>query len=54
MKTKLYMVAVVALYLAVALTGTEPFSSDERGSVGKARHGPGGIHGWTSGFMGGK
>ena len=54
MKTKLYLAAVVALYLLLALTGAEPFSSSERGSVAGARHGPGGIHGWTSGFMGGK
>ena len=51
---KLYLAAVVGLYLVLAFTGAEPFASDEHGSVAGARHGPGGIHGWTTGFMGGK
>jgi hypothetical protein len=53
--TRLYYLAVVALYAWLAITGAEPFFDPERVAVPPgARRGPGGIHGWTTGFMGGK
>jgi hypothetical protein len=54
-KTKLYLLSVVLLYAYLAVTGAEPFFDSERGAVPPgARRGPGGLHGWTTGFMGGK
>lgn len=52
---KAYVVCVVLLYAWLALSGAEPFSDPERGAVPPGvRRGPGGLHGWTTGFMGGK
>jgi hypothetical protein len=52
---RLYFIAVVGLYAWLAFTGAEPFFDPERGTVPSgAHHGPGGLHGWTTGFMGGK
>ena len=46
---------VVALYAWLMFSGYEPFSSHERGILPPdARHGPGGILSWHSGFHGGK
>jgi hypothetical protein len=46
---------VVLAYAAMALTGWEPFTTEERGKVpDDVRRGPGGVLLWTSGFQGGK
>jgi hypothetical protein len=47
---------VVLLYGAVALSGWEPFTKEERGKVpGDARRtGPNGVFIWAGGFQGGK
>ena len=46
---------VVLVYAALAFTGFEPFSREEKGRVPTdARRGPGGVLIWHSGFRGGK
>lgn len=46
---------IVLGYAAMAFSGYEPFTTQERGSVpADARRGPGGVLIWHSGFRGGK
>jgi hypothetical protein len=46
---------VVLAYAAMALSGWEPFTTEERGELPDGvRHAPGGVLLWTSGFQGGK
>jgi hypothetical protein len=47
---------VVLAYAAVAFSGWEPFTNEERGKVapGDVRRGPNGVFIWTGGFHGGK
>jgi hypothetical protein len=46
---------VVLLYAAMAFSGWEPFTTEERGRVPDAtRRGPNGVFLWTGGFHGGK
>ncbi|EAU69419.1 hypothetical protein STIAU_3691 [Stigmatella aurantiaca DW4/3-1] len=46
---------VLLLYGAMAFSGWEPFTKEERGKVsGDVRRGPGGVLLWTGGFQGGK
>ncbi len=46
---------VLLLYSGVMLLGYEPFTQEEREVVPKgARHGPGGLLLWHSGYRGGK
>lgn len=46
---------ILLAYAALAVSGWEPFTQEERGVVpGDVRRAPGGILHWHSGFMGGK
>ncbi len=46
---------VVLAYAAIAFTGWEPFTSQERGALpSDARRAPGGILLWHTGIRGGK
>jgi len=42
---------IVLLYAAVAFSGWEPFTREQRGQTGMRG---GGVRTWTGGFMGGK
>lgn len=52
---KIFGGLVVLAYAAMTLSGWEPFTTEEKGSVpDDVRHAPGGVLHWTSGFQGGK
>jgi hypothetical protein len=46
---------ILLAYMAIAFTGWEPFTTEERGAVpSDVRRAPGGVLLWRTGFMGGK
>ncbi len=51
-----YLGAVILLlYMVIAFSGCEPFTTTQRGAVpSDVRRGPGGVMLWRTGFMGGK
>jgi len=52
---KIFGALVLLAYAAIAFTGYEPFTTEERGKVPQEyRDRPGGLFLWHSGYHGGK